>query len=271
MSDEQLSLGLLLSEPAMEQWAAQAVTTAVRDAGVSIDLIVLESEGESDSTRSWRSYASSAIDKGAWTPVLGWHRLVNTPAYLQKIPLRELEWAGDARIVRTTSRPAEGIGQQLPASALEEIESAGVDVLFRRGFGILQGEVLTTPTHGVVSFHHGNIREYRGRPPAVWEFANDERYAGVTLQRLTPTLDGGEIVVEKRVEIADCRTWQAAKRRLFEASTDMLATACTRLADPTFEPTTAEELGPLYTCPDAVETMRIELKNARGTLSTLLE
>lgn len=266
MSDSDLSVGILLDTPSMERWAADAVTTAVREADVSIDLVVLEAGSEVGPDRPWRSYVDSAMDKGAWAPVLGWHRLVNTPAYLESVPLGNPEWTDDTRVISTRAEPADGIGQRLPTSALEEIESMGIDVLFRRGFGILQGEVLTTPTHGVVSFHHGDLREYRGRPPAVWEFAHDERYAGVTLQRLTPTLDGGEIVVEKRVAIEDCRTWQATKRRLFDASTDMLATACTRLADPTFEPTTAEELGPLYTCPGVLETVRIELKNARGLL-----
>ena len=267
MSEESFSMGILLDEPMMERWAAEAVAQAIRDAEVTVELVLLSSDRDPDSRRSLRSYATSAIGTGAWAPVLGWHRLVRTPSYFQKVPIDELDWSANAQTQRVTPEPAEGIGQTLPAEVIDHIESAAVDVLFRRGFGILQGDILTAPRYGVLSYHHGNIREYRGVPPGVWEFAHDESSAGITLQRLNETLDGGEIVVEKDVMIDDLPTWQAVERRLFDRSTDMLATACRRLRDPEFEPTVAEELGPMYTCPGPLDTARIELKNVRGKLT----
>ena len=267
MSDESLSMGILLDEPMMERWAAEAVAQSIRDADVSVELALLSSDRDPDSRRSLRSYASSALGTGAWAPVLGWHRLVRTPSYLQKVPIDELDWFETADTHRLTPEPAEGIGQTLPAEGIDHIESAAIDVLFRRGFGILQGDVLTAPRYGVLSYHHGNIREYRGVPPGVWEFAYDETSAGITLQRLNETLDGGEIVVEKDVRIDDLPTWQAVERELFDRSTGMLATACQRLQDPDFEPIQPDELGQLYTNPGPLETARIELKNARGVLA----
>ena len=68
------------------------------------------------------------------------------------------------------------------------------------------------------------------------------------------------------MDIGDCRTWQQVEERLFERSTDMLATACHRLEDPSFEMTLPDDLGPLYTCPDALEAVRIELENTKGKL-----
>ncbi|MFC4541755.1 formyltransferase family protein [Halosolutus amylolyticus] len=271
MSTDDLQLGVLLAEPAMERWAAAAVEEAVRTADISVEQVILPVESESASSNRWERYATSVLEYGAWTPVLAWHRLVNTPPYLEKVPIDDLSWLDGAERIRTRTEPADGIGQRLPASTIDRIESAGIDLLFRRGFGILQGDVLAAPTHGVLSYHHGNVREYRGRPPGVWEFANDESTAGITLQRLTPTLDGGEIVVEKTIDVADCRTWQAVERTLFEHSTDMLATACTRLTEPTFEARTPDDLGPLYTCPGAVDTVRIELENARGKVANAIE
>lgn len=270
MSDDGFSIGLLLAEPAMERWALEAVERARRDADATVDFVVLPADEDSADADgpvdAMERYVTSALEYGAWTPVLGWHRLVNTPEYYEKVPIDDLEWIDDAEIVRARPEPADDFGQRLPASVVDRIESVGVDLLFRRGFGILKGDALTAPTHGVLSYHHGNVRDYRGRPPGVWEYANDERSAGITLQRLTPTLDGGEIVVEKTVDIGDCRTWQAVEDRLFERSTEMLATACTRLEDPSFETTKPDDLGPLYTCPDALETVRIELKNSKGKL-----
>lgn len=265
MSDDRLSLGILLDEPVMERWAIEAVERAIRDADASVDLLVLGTDEDAGASRSrWERYASSVTEYGAWTPVLAWHRLVSAPDYLEKSPIEDRRWFDDAEVVRTASEPADGFGQRLPESTVERIDGADVDLLFRRGFGILKGEVLTTPTYGVVSFHHGNVRAYRGRPTAVWEFVNGEPTAGITLQRLTEELDGGEIVVEKEIDVSEHRTWQETKRTLFEQSTDMLAIACDRFADSAFEPSSVDDLGPLYTDPGVVDTARIELKNTKG-------
>lgn len=270
MSDDPFSLGVLLDEPAMGQWAAEAVEMAVSETDVNIELALVSDTDDAGQDRSWKSYASSALGKGAWAPILAWHRMVNTPEHYRKVSIDEVRGFEDAAIHRASPEPADGFGQRLPSDAIERIESMDLDALFRRGFGVLKGDVLTAPSHGVLSFHHGNLREYRGRPPGVWEFANDERYAGVTLQQLTPTLDGGRIVVEKRVKIAGLPTWQSVERELFDHSTDMLARACERLGNPSFSPSTVDELGPLYTCPGPVDAARIELKNARGRVQTRL-
>lgn len=270
MNGNGLSIGILLDEPVMERWALDAVETAIRDADVSVAQVILPPDDgmdDTDATESsipWQRYASAVKQYGAWAPVLALHRFANTPSYVEKIRIDDREWFDNAEIIHARPEPAEGVGNRLPSSAIERIESANLDLLFRRGYGIIKGDVLTTPSHGVLSYHHGDIREYRGQSPGVWEFANDERTAGVTLQRLNSTLDGGEIVVQKTVDITDCRTWQEVRYRLFTRSTDMLATACTRLEDPEFDTKHTDDLGPLYTCPGAFDTLRIEFKNARG-------
>lgn len=265
MSDDQVSIGLLLSDLSMDRWAFEAVELARQTANVSIDLLVLKDDYDSSTSTGQLGHYAAAVDEyGAWAPMLGLHRLVNPPSYLQSVPIEDRPWAETATVLRAQPEPADGFGQRLPAETVDRIADADVDLLFRRGFGILVGDVLTTPTHGVVSYHHGDIRKYRGRPPGVWEFANEEETAGITLQRLSSTLDGGEIVVEKTVDITDCHTWQAVKQRLFESSVDMLATACRRLPDPTFEPLVVDDLGPLYSEPDVIDTARIGVKNAKG-------
>lgn len=36
----------------------------------------------------------------------------------------------------------------------------------------------------MLSYHHGDMRRYRGQPPGFWELYNGEREIGVTVQRL---------------------------------------------------------------------------------------
>jgi methionyl-tRNA formyltransferase len=268
MSDG-LDGAVLLSGPALDNWTARALQRAVTEQDLSITHIVVNdatAAGVAGSPLSRvRRYYRTARQYGAWAPVSAWNTVFDPPEYLESQPLDAQPWADSARRIRCAPEPADGIGNELPDAVVEEVSN--VDVVFRFGFGILKGEILTAPDYGVLSFHHGDIRTYRGAPTHVWEFLNDEPTSGVTLQQLTETLDGGRIVVFEPVDITDARTWQEVKRRKFRVSEGMLATAVARLGDSRFSPTGVTELGDLYTTPTARETGRILLKNARGRLS----
>ena len=260
---------VLLDGPTLHNWTARALERAVAEQDLTISHVVIN-EATASSVEPGnrlarvRRYYRTASQYGAWAPVSAAHTVFDPPEYLGTQPLDAQSWADSAEIVRCAPEPADGIGNELPSVAIDEITP--VDVAFRFGFGILQGEILTAPEHGVLSFHHSDIRTYRGAPTHVWELLNDEPASGVTLQQLTETLDGGRIVVFEPVDIADARTWQEIKRRKFRVSEGMLATAIRKLGEPGFTPTTVEELGDLYTTPTATETARILLKNTRGRL-----
>lgn len=50
-----------------------------------------------------------------------------------------------------------------------------VDAVVLLGFSkILRGRIITEPEHGVLSFHGADIRKYRGRPGAFFQFINRE-------------------------------------------------------------------------------------------------
>ncbi|MEM6297606.1 MAG: hypothetical protein AAF740_02850, partial [Bacteroidota bacterium] len=69
-----------------------------------------------------------------------------------------------------------------------------LDILLRHEFNIIRGTLLEVPKYGIWSFHHGDNRINRGGPPGFWETLLKEPYIGVTLQQLTPKLDGGLII-----------------------------------------------------------------------------
>src|SRR6185312_10383200 len=79
---------------------------------------------------------------------------------------------------------------------VDAIRAYDLDVILRFGFGILRGEILTTPRYGVWSFHHGDELRYRGGPPCFWEIYRGDPVTGAILQRLTEKLDAG-IVLRK--------------------------------------------------------------------------
>ena len=76
----------------------------------------------------------------------------------------------------------------------QQVKSYNLDVLLRFEFGIIQGEILTTPKYGIWSFHHGDNSINRGGPAGFWEIVLKQPAIGVTLQQLTPEIDGGNVI-----------------------------------------------------------------------------
>lgn len=83
---------------------------------------------------------------------------------------------------------------RLAEADIAALRAYDLDVVVRFGFRILKGEVLTVPRHGVWSYHHGDPARFRGGPSCFWEIAQGERSVGVVLQRLTESLDAGEVL-----------------------------------------------------------------------------
>jgi len=76
----------------------------------------------------------------------------------------------------------------------EKIIDYDLDLILRHEFNIIRGKILTSAKYGIWSFHHGDNAINRGGPAGFWEIVLNEPYVGVTLQQLTSTLDGGNII-----------------------------------------------------------------------------
>lgn len=181
----------------------------------------------------------------------------------------DVDCLASADYIRCEAKPAKRFGVVIPSDLVESIVGM-CDVVVHFKLGILQGDILTRPTYGVLSFHHGDIRRYRGTPAGFWEFLHNAPRGGVTLQRLTSKLDAGYIVSFKSVDLSDAHTWAEIRQRLFRCSPEALATGIRKLQDPSFAPASVpkEELGTLYYMSEI--TLRIQmmyfLKEVRGLL-----
>jgi hypothetical protein len=147
-------------------------------------------------------------------------------------------------------------------ATLDRIRDRAPDCIFRSGFGIIKPPVLSLAPHGVLSYHHGDMRRYRGQPVAFWELYRGERTMGVTLQVLNEELDAGRIVLERAVEIRTTDTWRELERRVFAASPGMLYEGCMKIARNGFEPAVlgADELGDLYTLPNLRQWLTLQAR-----------
>jgi hypothetical protein len=78
----------------------------------------------------------------------------------------------------------------------DKVKSYGLDILLRHEFNIIRGGILEAARYGIWSYHHADNAVNRGGPAGFWEIVNNEPCCGVTLQQLTPELDGG-LVIDK--------------------------------------------------------------------------
>ena len=68
------------------------------------------------------------------------------------------------------------------------IKSKNLDILFRRDFRILKGEILDCAKFGVWSFHHGDNDFFRGLPPGFWECFLNKNITGVSRDKIFSAL-----------------------------------------------------------------------------------
>jgi len=140
-------------------------------------------------------------------------------------------------------------------ATIDFIRARQPDCIFRFGFGFIHEPVLSLAPKGVISFHHGDLREYRGTPVGFWELYAGESRMGVTVQILNDKLDAGKVVVEKSIPIRSTDSWAALEKRAYDESVGMIHQACLLLEREDFEPEIVpdEELGRLYTLPNLRE------------------
>lgn len=257
-------VALLTPGETLPRWAAAAVERLAAVDGVEVSLVVADA---SSSERTAVEALQRLAELREWGVLAGVQAVLgpDLPA-LEPVRVRDLDGVAAPDWLACEPESVDGWKHRLPERAVDRL--AGVDVAVRFGFGFLVGDALTAPERGVLSFHHGDLREYRGQPMGFWEYVGGEETAGVTLQRINETLDGGEVVVTREVAVGDAPTWGAVRQRLFDASEGMLAEGVRRLRSPDFEPESLSEsdLGELYTLPEGRPVATYVRKTAAGLL-----
>jgi folate-dependent phosphoribosylglycinamide formyltransferase PurN len=146
------------------------------------------------------------------------------------------------------------------AETIDKIRSFNTDALVLiGGFGIIKKPILDLCEFGVLSYHHGDMKKYRGQPPGFWELYNNERYAGVTVQKLNEGLDCGEPLCEISVPINKNDTLNSLQKKMYSLSSDMMLNALDYLqTKPSLK--MHYEYGKVYTLPDLRRWLLFNLK-----------
>jgi len=82
--------------------------------------------------------------------------------------------------------------ERFPEDLTEKIAELRPQVLIKFGMGLLRvPEQLDIP---ILSYHHGDLRRYRGRPAGFYELINGDSTVGQVVQILSNRLDAGAVV-----------------------------------------------------------------------------
>lgn len=123
-------------------------------------------------------------------------------------------------------------------------------------------DLLELPRRGCINVHSALLPHYRGVLPTFWVLANGERTTGVTVHQMTPGIDGGDILLQKRVAIAPEETLHSLMRRCKAVAADAVLETVARLRDGSVHalPNPADE-GSYFSFPSREDVLRFR---ARG-------
>ena len=155
--------------------------------------------------------------------------------------------------IETSDPYSEETAEKLRALHTEAIAMLG-------GFGIVKEPLLSLAPKGILSYHHGDMRKYRGQPVAFWELYHNEKEMGVTVQRLSAGLDKGLPIVEMTIPIKKGDTVDTLCCRALDSSTGMMHDALIRIQSPEFKPETINHYGPVFTIPNLRQYIILKTK-----------
>src|SRR5262245_44051723 len=85
---------------------------------------------------------------------------------------------------------------------LEQLRAMKPDLLVVAAYGqILSKDVLSIPTRGTINVHASLLPKYRGAAPVAYAILNGETQTGVTIIKVTPGLDSGDMILQETLAI----------------------------------------------------------------------
>jgi methionyl-tRNA formyltransferase len=127
---------------------------------------------------------------------------------------------------RQTGRGLKTIAQEHGISVLQPesintpegvaaLQALQPDLLVVAAYGqILSRDVLAVPPHGGINIHASLLPKYRGAAPIPWAIYHGETRTGVTIIKMSPALDAGDILAQEAIDIGAEETAGDVEARL---------------------------------------------------------
>ncbi len=98
---------------------------------------------------------------------------------------------------------------------LEFVKKEPPDIVVVVAFGeILKEDFLKIPKYGVINIHFSLLPKYRGAEPLRRAILNGEKVTGVTIMKIDPELDRGDILLQKEIKIEESDDYGTLSEKL---------------------------------------------------------
>jgi methionyl-tRNA formyltransferase len=98
---------------------------------------------------------------------------------------------------------------------LAQLRELRPDLVVVAAYGqILSKDVLSVPTRGTINVHASLLPKYRGAAPVAYAILNGETQTGVTIIKVTPGLDSGDMILQEAIDIGPEETTGELEARL---------------------------------------------------------
>ena len=98
------------------------------------------------------------------------------------------------------------------------------DVIVVAAYGkILPKWLLDLPKYGTINIHASLLPKYRGASPIQWALLNGEEETGVTVMKVIPKLDAGDIISQRKVKIEKEDNAQTLHDKLSKVGAELLS------------------------------------------------
>jgi len=106
---------------------------------------------------------------------------------------------------------------------IQELQRYHPELIVVAAFGqILPPAILDMPRFGCLNVHTSLLPKYRGAAPIQWAILNDEAETGVTIMKMDPGLDTGDILSEAPTPISAADTAATLHDRLARMGAELL-------------------------------------------------
>jgi methionyl-tRNA formyltransferase len=117
-------------------------------------------------------------------------------------------------------------------SFLAELRPLQPDFIVVAAYGqILPAAILDLPALGSINVHTSLLPKYRGAAPIQWAILDDEPETGVTIMKMAPSLDTGDILSQRSTKITPEDTAVTLHDRLAEMGAELLVATLRQISE----------------------------------------
>jgi len=121
-----------------------------------------------------------------------------------------------------------GIPVLQPVSLKEEtfinsLRAAASDIFVVIAYGrLIPEEILQIPRQGALNVHGSLLPQYRGAAPINWAIINGERETGISIIKINPLIDAGDIISTAPIKIEEEDTAVTLRARMIQVGPPLL-------------------------------------------------